>query len=304
MANTRPSPSKKLARPPISLQVQDRANAAKAYIEQKYSKLKRINSEKREVMNELSRKMGELNFSQNEQQQIRQSILHEHAQNLRGNRKRMNVHNFEPITIIGKGAFGEVRLVRSKRTGELFALKKMSKSEMVHKNQVQHVRAEQSILAAADNPWIVQLKYSFQDEHCLYLAMEYLSGGDLMSILMKKDILSEDEARFYMVESIIATHSVHMMSYIHRDLKPDNILIDATGHVKLTDFGLCKYTEVPSADPYANLKKLHTDTKRRDNVNKKYEYKRNRKLAYSTVGTPDYIAPEVFSKQGYNETID
>lgn len=245
-----------------------------------------------------------MNLSSHEKELIRQNIQHEHAQSLRESRRRMSIYDFEPITIIGKGAFGEVRLVRSKLSGELIGMKRMNKSEMIRKNQVHHVLAERSILAAADNPWIVELKYSFQDEHCLYLAMEYLAGGDLMSILMKKDIFSEDEARFYMAESILATHSVHSMSYIHRDLKPDNILIDASGHVKLTDFGLCKYSEVPAAKPYANLRKLHSGTKRRTHGDRKAEFKRSRKLAYSTVGTPDYIAPEVFGKQGYNESID
>jgi serine/threonine kinase 38 len=175
---------------------------------------------------------------------------------MRENRKRMTVYDFEPLTIIGKGAFGEVRVVRHKATGEILAMKKMNKNEMIYKNQVQHVRAEKDILSLAQNPWIVDLKYSFQDETYLYLGMEFLNGGDLMTLLIRKDILSEDESRFYGAEMILAIESVHALNYIHRDLKPDNILIDARGHIKLSDFGLCKHAEINSANPYENLRKL------------------------------------------------
>lgn len=120
----------------------------------------------------------------------------------------------------------------------------MKKNEMIYKNQVAHVRAERDILALAKNPWIVELKCSFQDEKHLYLVMEFLQGGDLMTLLMEKDILSEDESRFYIVETILAVESVHKLNYIHRDLKPDNLLIGRDGHVKLSDFGLCKHVEI------------------------------------------------------------
>ena len=82
------------------------------------------------------------------------------------------------------------------------------------------------------------------DEGALYLVMEFLGGGDLMTLLMRKDILSEEESRFYIAETIMAVDSVHKLNYIHRDLKPDNLLIGADGHVKLSDFGLCKHVEI------------------------------------------------------------
>lgn len=131
----------------------------------------------------------------------------------------------------------------------MFAMKIMRKSEMVKKNQVAHIKAERDVLALADNPWVVKLHYSFQDEKSLYLIMEYLQGGDLMTILMKYDILTEDQARFYAAETALAIHSVHKLNYVHRDLKPDNILLDRHGHVKLSDFGLCKAFEGPQL-PY------------------------------------------------------
>lgn len=152
--------------------------------------------------------------------------------------------DFEPLQIIGRGAFGEVRICRFKETGEVVAMKKMKKSEMLYKNQVSHVKAERDVLAKAKNSWVVELKYSFQDEKHLYLIMEFLAGGDLMTLLMRKDILSEEESRFYIAETVLAIEIVHNLNYIHRDLKPDNILLDKNGHVKLTDFGLCKHAEI------------------------------------------------------------
>ena len=121
--------------------------------------------------------------------------------------------------------------------------------------------------------------------------MEYLPGGDLMNLLIKKSILSEEESQFYAAEMILAVESVHQLNYIHRDLKPDNILIDRNGHIKLSDFGLSKNAEINTND-YQKT------------VERRAEFRKNRKLAYSTVGTPDYIAPEVFNKQGYDETVD
>ena len=106
------------------------------------------------------------------------------------------------------------------------------------------MRAERDILALAKNPWIVDLKCSFQDEKYLYLVMEFLQGGDLMNLLMEKDILSEEQSKFYIAETILAVESVHKLNYIHRDLKPDNLLIGRDGHIKLSDFGLCKHVEI------------------------------------------------------------
>jgi serine/threonine kinase 38 len=116
----------------------------------------------------------------------------------------------------------------------------MRKEDMLSKNQIMHVRTEREILTSAKIPWIVNLKYSFQDENYLYLVMDYLPGGDLMSLLMNKNILTENESKFYIAELILAVESVHKLNCIHRDLKPDNILINKEGHIQLSDFGLSK----------------------------------------------------------------
>mmetsp|Transcript_5693 Transcript_5693/g.5613 ORF Transcript_5693/g.5613 Transcript_5693/m.5613 type:complete len:252 (-) Transcript_5693:61-816(-) len=251
--------------------------------------------------------MEDMRLSLTEQELIKQEILHQEAEALRKKRQKITVLDFESLAIIGKGAYGEVRLCRVKASGEIVAMKKMKKAEMKFKNQVKHIKAERDILATANNPWIVGLKYSFQDEDHLYLCMEYLQGGDLMTLLMKKDILTEDEARFYTAEIVLAVDSAHQLNYIHRDLKPDNVLLDSSGHIKLSDFGLCTFAEViPSSirlrrnqeDPDLPQPSLVTVS------NEKPNFKRQRHLAYSTVGTPDYIAPEVFNQQGYSETVD
>lgn len=160
-------------------------------------------------------------------------------------------------------------------------------------------------MAKAHNPWIVELNCSFQDESFLYLVMEYLPGGDLMTLLMRKDILQEEEARFYTAEIVLAIESVHKLNYIHRDLKPDNVLLDISGHVKLSDFGLCTRAEINYSNPYANLTKLEEIKLEREQKSaERSSSTRRRQLAFSTVGTPDYIAPEVFGKTGYNELAD
>lgn len=188
-------------------------------------------------------------------------------------------------------------------------MKKMRKSEMLEKKQVHHVKGERELLAKAKTPWVVELKFSFQDEHFLYLVMEFLAGGDFMTLLMRKDILSEDEGRFYGAEMVLAIEAVHKMNYIHRDLKPDNILMDNKGHLKLTDFGLCKYAEINPAliqvEPSATGTFSNNFNHLKAILDKKLGYKRQRRLlAYSAVGTPDYIAPEVVWQKGYDETVD
>lgn len=152
----------------------------------------------------------------------------------------MTIRDFEPIHIIGKGAFGEVRVCRYKLNDEIVAIKKMKKDDMQNKNQILHVRAEEEVLSMAHNDWIVDLKFSFHDDYYLYLVMEFLVGGDLMSLLMAKDILPEVNAVFYAAQLVDAIDSVHKLNCIHRDIKPDNVLIGKDGHIKLSDFGLCK----------------------------------------------------------------
>ncbi|CAD8081495.1 unnamed protein product [Paramecium primaurelia] len=280
----------------ISNKTKDRVNACKAYIERKYKMFITQEKEKIQDWQQLELILKSLNFTPIEQELIKKEIQHKEAMRLRKKRQKITVEDYESLAIIGRGAFGEVRVCRHKSTNEIVAIKKMKKSEMIFKNQLGHIRAERDLLVQSKCKWIVELKQSFQDDDNLYLVMEFLSGGDLMTLLIKKDIIPERDAKFYIAELVLAVEEIHSMNYIHRDLKPDNILIDADGHLKISDFGLCKHLGVhyDMAIPYKN----NTQEIQSKNNNSR------RQLAYSTVGTPDYIAPEIFSQKGYNQLVD
>lgn len=136
---------------------------------------------------------------------------------LRFIRTKETPSNFQTIKVIGKGAFGEVKLVQRKTDGKIYALKSLIKTEMFRKDQLAHVRAERDILAdSKDNPWLVKLHASFQDSAFLYMLMEFLPGGDLMTMLIKYEIFSEDITRFYMAEIVMAIEAVHKLGFLHR----------------------------------------------------------------------------------------
>ncbi|OMJ27852.1 Serine/threonine-protein kinase orb6 [Smittium culicis] len=243
---------------------------------------------------------------------------------LRLRRTRLGAQDFKTIKIIGRGAFGEVRLVQQQDSGKIYAMKMLRKADMIQKDQLAHVRAERDVLAEADSDWVVQLFFSFQDELRLYLIMEFLPGGDLMTMLIKFDVFPEDVTRFYMAECVLAIEDVHRLGFVHRDIKPDNILIGSDGHIKLSDFGLStgfhrqhdssyyrKLIIDQSDNNQRELNKTDTVTSQHEisltlsNKDKILTWKKNRRqLAYSTVGTPDYIAPEIFLQQGYDKSCD
>ncbi|KAF2746552.1 serine/threonine-protein kinase cot-1 [Sporormia fimetaria CBS 119925] len=243
------------------------------------------------------------------------------AEYLRFLRTKERPENFATVKIIGKGAFGEVKLVQRKTDGKIYALKSLVKHEMFKKDQLAHVRAERDILAESDSPWVVKLHTTFQDSTFLYMLMEFLPGGDLMTMLIKYEIFTEDITRFYMAEITLAIEAVHKLGYIHRDIKPDNILLDRGGHIKLTDFGLSTgfhkeheasyYKKLLAGGPHKsnrenrnsmNLDQIQLTVSNRAQINT--WRKSRRQLAYSTVGTPDYIAPEIFSGNGYGFGCD
>lgn len=138
------------------------------------------------------------------------------------------------------------------------------------------------------------------------MIMEFLPGGDLMTQLMTKEVFTEDEARFYIAETLLAIETVHNMGYIHRDIKPDNLLLDNKGHIRLTDFGLCTgFQRMHSTEFYQNLLNGKKDDLAEISYDKINTWRKNRRhLAYSTVGTPDYTAPEVFIQIGYGKECD
>uniref|UniRef100_A0A8C9XGB1 non-specific serine/threonine protein kinase n=1 Tax=Sander lucioperca TaxID=283035 RepID=A0A8C9XGB1_SANLU len=146
--------------------------------------------------------------------------------------------DFEVRAVVGRGRFAEVQVVREKATGDVCALKVMAKTDLRTQENVVFHEEERRILALNSSPWIPQLLYAFQDKEHVYLAMEYLPGGDLTSLLNRyEDHFDESMAQFYLAELVEAVHAVHQLGYVHRDVKPENVLIDRTGHIKLADFG-------------------------------------------------------------------
>ena len=153
-------------------------------------------------------------------------------------RTKLRLQQFHIVTQVGQGGYGEVFLARKRDTGELCALKRLRKRVLIKMDEVRHVLTERDILTATRSPWLVRLLYAFQDESHVYLAMEYVPGGDFRTLLNNSGVLREEHARFYISEMFVSVNELHKLGYIHRDLKPENFLIDATGHIKLTDFGL------------------------------------------------------------------
>lgn len=178
---------------------------------------------------------------------------------------RLTREDFEILKIIGRGAFGEVCVVRMLSSENIFAMKILNKWEMLKRAETACFREERDVLVLGDRQWITNLHYAFQDNINLYLVMDYYCGGDLLTLLSKfEDKLPEDMAKFYITEMILAVNSIHQLKYVHRDIKPDNVLLDKRGHVRLADFGSCL--------------RLDKDGTVQSNV---------------AVGTPDYISPEI-----------
>ena len=265
----------------ISQRTYDKVSIAKEYIERKYNFKSQQNAELKKFIDDIS-----LTYNNQIIQKFKAEIYTQEMLKFRKMREKISIRDYESIAIIGRGAFGEVHVCKEKKTGNIVAIKKIKKDVLILKNQIIHIRNEQLFMSNVKSPWIVDLKASFQENDFLFLVMEYCPGGDLMSLLILKDTLSEKEAKFYMAELVLSIESIHKLDCIHRDIKPDNILIDKNGHIKLSDFGLAKISE-----------KIF---EKRQNNFQQYHHNKN----YSCVGTAYYVAPEVLNKKGYNAEID
>ncbi|XP_022750067.1 serine/threonine-protein kinase tricorner-like isoform X1 [Durio zibethinus] len=301
----------------------EKVAAAKQFIENHYRAQMKNIQERKERRWVLERKLAASDVPKEEQINLIKDLERKETEFMRLKRHKICVDDFDLLTIIGRGAFGEVRLCKEKKSGNIYAMKKLKKSEMLMRGQVEHVRAERNLLAEVASHCIVKLYYSFQDTEYLYLIMEYLPGGDMMTLLMREDTLTENVAKFYIAQSVSAIESIHKHNYIHRDIKPDNLLLDKSGHMKLSDFGLCKpldCTTLPAIhenkpmDDENMTEPMDIDGCIPDADNKsswrspreqlQHWQMNRRKLAFSTVGTPDYIAPEVLLKKGYGMECD
>lgn len=313
----------------LSKSSQDKAASIKLTLENYYTLSVNHAIERNQRRLDLEHKIMTEEAGSSEERKNRQlqNLGKKESQFLRLKRTKLVLEDFITVKVIGKGAFGEVRLVQKKDTGKIYAMKTLLKSEMFNKDQLAHVKAERDVLAGSDSPWVVALYYSFQDSQYLYLIMEFLPGGDLMTMLIRWQVFTEDITRFYMAECVLAIEAIHKLGFIHRDIKPDNILIDSKGHVKLSDFGLSTgfhkthdsnyYNKLLEKEPASSHLQPNQLTSNRNsmmvdaihltmsNRQQMQTWRKSRRLmAYSTVGTPDYIAPEIFIHQGYGQECD
>ena len=188
--------------------------------------------------------------------------------------ERITPSSFICLAQLGKGSFGEVYLVQKINTKEKFAMKVLRKERIMGQNLLRYAIAERNVLSLSNHPFIVKLNFAFQTSSKLFLILEYCSNGDLAKHLLFEKRFSEERAKFYICEVLLALENLHQRDIIFRDLKPDNVVLDEEGHCKLTDFGLSKegVTENQSASSFC--------------------------------GSVAYLAPEMLKKQGHGKAVD
>lgn len=180
--------------------------------------------------------------------------------------------DFSTTTTLGTGTFGRVRLSQYKKEpSTYYALKILKKKEIIRLKQVDHIKSEVQLLSRIQHPFIVNLVSFFQDEHKLYMVLEYVPGGELFSHLRREGRFANDHAKFYSAEIVLAFQYLHSMHVVYRDLKPENLLIAKNGHLKITDFGFAKFVE---------------------------------DRTWTLCGTPEYLAPEIIQSKGHGKSVD
>lgn len=328
-----------------SLATLEKAVSAKIYFENLYFPLLRHPPSREQRRLAMEKDMMNLQLSEAQKEYLRGRWRQNETDYLRDRRRKVDVSAFVKLKTIGHGAFGVVSLVRERSTDQLFAMKQLRKTDMLRKGQEGHVRAERDILKSASlvstptsAEWIVRLYYSFQDRDHLYLVLEYMGGGDLLNLLIERDVFEEDFTRFYVAEMVLAIESCHKHGFIHRDIKPDNFLFDPEGHIKLSDFGLATDLHWAHDTSYYEQQRLHllhkhgidlednhgaglqdgVRTKRLDRKEVErlmgggdgqggiftWREQNRRKLAYSVCGTNSYMSPEVIRGHGYTYSCD
>lgn len=189
--------------------------------------------------------------------------------------KGLKPDDFTIIRILGRGNFGKVCLVEKKNSKEFYAMKILKKKLIENRGQRVHTITERRILENSKSPFIARLYYAFQTPSKLFMVMEYLRGGELFFHLTQERVFTELRAKFYIGEILLGLEYLHNNGVIYRDLKPDNVMLDSEGHVRLTDFGLSK-SGIDADNP----------------------------KAYTFCGTAEYLAPEILKSQGYDRAVD
>eukprot|EP00826_Nyctotherus_ovalis_P029763 TRINITY_DN2360_c0_g3_i2.p1 TRINITY_DN2360_c0_g3~~TRINITY_DN2360_c0_g3_i2.p1 ORF type:complete len:539 (-),score=158.89 TRINITY_DN2360_c0_g3_i2:393-2009(-) len=189
--------------------------------------------------------------------------------------EKVNLNSFKILEKVGQGAFGSIFKVRHNDTGVVYAMKVISKTFLFKTKQLKYAISESQVLKAVNHPFIIKLHFSFQDSRFLYFVLDYCCFGDLSMQIFRKQIFSENEARFYIAELILAVEYLHSLNFVYRDLKPDNILLGEDGHIKLSDFGLAKQI---------SQKAKYTDK--------------------SFCGSLSYLSPEMLLKKSSDKTVD
>ncbi|KAK8796497.1 hypothetical protein WA588_000628 [Blastocystis sp. NMH] len=185
---------------------------------------------------------------------------------------KLTKNDFELLKTVGKGSFGKVFQVRYKGDGKIYAMKILDKQVVLERNQYEHTLAERRIMGECEHPFLVCLRFAFQSQTKLYLISDFFNGGELFYYL-SNGRFSENRARFYAAEIALGLHYLHSQGIVYRDLKPENLLLDADGHIRITDFGLSK--------PDVSGNELR-----------------------SLCGTPEYLAPEIIMKKPYGKAVD
>ncbi|KAF8650451.1 hypothetical protein AX16_005253 [Volvariella volvacea WC 439] len=339
-AHEEPPPRKAIT---PSLATLEKAVSARIYFENLYFPLFRHVPSREQRRLAMEQDMMEMRLGHAQKEILRARWRQNETDYLRERRRRVDPSAFVKLKTIGHGAFGVVSLVKERSTGNLYAMKQLRKTDMLRKGQEGHVRAERDILKSASlvaSPrsaeWIVRLYYSFQDRDHLYLILEYMGGGDLLNLLIERDVFEEDFTRFYVAEMVLAIEACHKLGFIHRDIKPDNFLFDPQGHIKLSDFGLATDLHWAHDTSYYEQQRLHllhkhgidlednlgiADGKKTKRMDRRevellmgggdseggiftWREKNRRKLAYSVCGTNSYMSPEVIRGHGYSYSCD
>lgn len=187
---------------------------------------------------------------------------------------KLTIDDFTVIKVVGKGSYGKVLLVKKNDDNTVLAMKVLKKKHMIKRNQVEHTKTERSILELIKHPFIIQLRYAFQTQVKLYFVVDYCPGGELFFHIQKVERFNEEAGKFYAAQIVLAIEHLHSNNIIYRDLKPENVLVDKDGYIKVTDFGLSKQ----------NILDNHSTN--------------------SFCGTPEYLAPEIINGVGHGKAVD